>query len=243
MRNLPLRGFPVDSRMSEFWTNTKTSDSPGGPHTFSSHLRKMTLASKITISRILLIPVFILFASYYSRSIHDGQENPSFRYVALVVFAVASLSDALDGYIARRFNQSTPLGRALDPVADKLLLLSGIVTLSVTKWHVGFPIWFAVLVIARDVLIITGVLIIHFTVGKVRMGPLITSKICTFLQLSCVCWVLLDFWSIETRPLLLDILIYCAAALTVLSGYQYLSEGLRQMRESGHTSPDNKNAS
>lgn len=202
----------------------------------------MTLASKITVTRILLIPVFILFAAYYSNSIHSGEENPVFRYVALIVFATASLSDALDGFIARRFNQSTALGRALDPVADKLLLLSGIVTLSVTKWHLGLPIWFAVLVIARDVLIVIGVIIIHYTVGKVRMGPLITSKICTFLQLSCVCWVLLDFWSIGTRPLLLDILIYLAAAFTALSGYQYLVEGIRQLRESGHTNPD-KNAS
>ncbi len=198
----------------------------------------MTLANKITITRLLLIPFFIVFAAYYSASIQDGAEDIRLRITALCIFAAAALSDALDGYIARKFNQSTRLGRALDPVADKLLLLSGVVTLSITQWHVGFPIWFAVLVIARDVTIVVGVIIIHYTVGKVRMKPIITSKICTFLQLSCVCWVLVDFWSVEARPLPLEILIYLAAALTLISGYQYIVEGIRQLKEHGHTSPD-----
>ncbi len=198
----------------------------------------MTLANKITITRLFFIPVFVVFAAYYSKSIDAGQEDAWLRVAALVVFALAALSDALDGYIARRYNQSTRLGRALDPVADKLLLLAGIVTLSVTNWHTGLPIWFAVLVIARDILIVTGVIIIHYTAGKVKMGPLITSKICTFLQLSCVCWVLVDFWSVGARPLPLDILIYLAALFTLVSGYQYVAEGIRQLREQGHTTPD-----
>lgn len=198
----------------------------------------MTLANKITITRLLLIPVFILFAAYYSRSIEEGAEKQLYRVLALVIFAMASLSDAIDGYIARNYNQSTRLGRTLDPVADKLLLLSGVVTLSVTHWHAGLPIWFAVLVIARDLTIMIGVSIIHYTVGSVRINPLLASKICTFLQLSCVCWVLVDFWSVDSRPLPLEILIYLAAAFTVISGYQYVREGIHQLRESGHTHPE-----
>jgi len=100
----------------------------------------MTLANKITVTRLLLIPVFILFSAYYSKSVESGQENMNFRIGALIVFALASLSDALDGYIARNFNQSTKLGRVLDPVADKLLLLSGVITLSVSYWHAGLPL-------------------------------------------------------------------------------------------------------
>lgn len=198
----------------------------------------MTLANKITVARLFLIPVFILFAAYYSKSIGEGRENITFRFGALAVFAVAALSDALDGYIARRFNQSTKLGRTLDPVADKLLLLSGVVTLAVTQWHAGLPIWFAVLVIARDVLIVAGVIVIHYTVSSVKMAPLVTSKICTFLQLSCVCWVLVDFWSVEARALPLEILIYLAAVFTFISGYQYAVEGIKQLKASGHTTPD-----
>ncbi|MBP83395.1 MAG: CDP-diacylglycerol--glycerol-3-phosphate 3-phosphatidyltransferase [Verrucomicrobiales bacterium] len=198
----------------------------------------MTLANKITITRLLLIPVFVIFAAYYSQSIIDGDGVLWYRVSALIIFAIASLSDALDGYIARNFNQSTKLGRALDPVADKLLLLAGVVTLSVTQWHAGLPIWFAVLVITRDVTIVAGVIIIHYTTGEVKMKRIITSKICTFLQLSCVCWVLVDFWSLEARPLPLDILIYLAAVMTLISGYQYVVEGIHQMRLHGYTTPD-----
>lgn len=198
----------------------------------------MTLANKITITRLLLIPVFIVFSAYYSLSIVDGAEVVWYRIAALITYAVASLSDALDGYIARNFNQSTQLGRALDPVADKLLLLAGVVTLSVTQWTATLPIWFAVLVIARDVAIVAGVVIIHYTIGKVKMRAILTSKICTFLQLSCVCWVLVDFWSVEARPLPLEILIYLAAVFTLISGYQYIVEGIQQMREHGYTAPD-----
>ncbi|MEC8826441.1 MAG: CDP-alcohol phosphatidyltransferase family protein [Verrucomicrobiota bacterium] len=198
----------------------------------------MTLANQITITRLLLIPVFIVFAAYYSQSIIDNAEVVWYRIAALITYAVASISDALDGYIARNFNQSTQLGRALDPVADKLLLLAGVVTLSVTQWTAVLPIWFAVLVIARDVAIVAGVVIIHYTIGKVKMRAIATSKICTFLQLSCVCWVLVDFWSVEARPLPLEILIYLAAVFTLISGYQYIVEGIHQMREHGHTTPD-----
>jgi CDP-diacylglycerol--glycerol-3-phosphate 3-phosphatidyltransferase len=198
----------------------------------------MTLANKITITRLLLIPVFVVFAAYYSQSVIEGDRVVWYRIAALIVFAIASLSDALDGYIARNFNQSTKLGRALDPVADKLLLLAGVVTLSMTHWHAGLPIWFAVLVITRDVTIVAGVIIIHYATGEVKMKRIITSKICTFLQLGCVCWVLVDFWSLEARPLPLDILIYLAAVFTLISGYQYIVGGIHQMRLHGYTMPD-----
>lgn len=198
----------------------------------------MTLANKITVARFLMIPVFVVFAAYYSESIERGEEKVIYRILALAVYALASLSDAVDGYIARNYNQSTALGRALDPVADKLLLLSGVVALSVTNWHAGLPIWFAVLVIARDLVIVSGVLVIRYIAGEVKMKPIVASKICTFLQLSCVCWVLVDFWSVHTRPLALDILIGLAAAFTVVSGFLYVREGIHQLREAGHTHPD-----
>ncbi len=198
----------------------------------------MTLANKITVARFLMIPVFVVFAAYYSESIDRGEENRLYRILALATYALASISDAVDGYIARRYNQSTPLGRVLDPVADKLLLLTGVVTLSVTNWHAGLPIWFAVLVIARDVVISVGMLIIYLTHGKATVRARISGKICTFLTLSCVCWVLVDFWSVGSRPWPLEVLIYLAAAFTVFTGYLYLGDGIRQLRESGHTTPD-----
>lgn len=202
----------------------------------------MTLANRITVARFFLIPVFIVFAAYYSESITSGEERRVFRVLALVTYALASISDAIDGYIARNFNQSTPLGRVLDPIADKLLLLTGVVTLSVTKWHAGLPIWFAVLVIARDVVISVGMLIIYLTHGKAKVRARISGKICTFLTLSCVCWVLVDFWSVGARPWPLEVLIYLAAVFTVVTGYLYLGDGIRQLREAGHTLPDSESS-
>jgi len=198
----------------------------------------MTLANQITVLRLFLIPVFIVFAAYYSESIAAGEEHRIYRILALATYALASLSDAVDGYIARNFNQSTPLGRVLDPIADKLLLLTGVVTLSVTNWHAGLPIWFAVLVIARDVVISVGMLIIYLTHGKAKVRARISGKICTFLTLSCVCWVLVDFWSVGSRPWPLEVLIYLTVLFTVVTGYLYLGDGIRQLRESGHTLPD-----
>ncbi|MCB1089002.1 MAG: CDP-alcohol phosphatidyltransferase family protein [Verrucomicrobiae bacterium] len=198
----------------------------------------MTTANKITVTRLLLIPVFITLAAYYSRSIADGAEEIGYRIAALAVFALASISDAIDGYIARHFNQRTPFGQIADPVADKLLLLSGVITLSVTHWHIGLPIWFAGLVIARDAIIVSGVLIIKYVAGNVKMGPKLSSKICTFLQLSCVVWVLLDFRNPDQPPVILSVLIGTAAVFTVISGIQYILEGIRQLKEGGHTFPE-----
>lgn len=197
----------------------------------------MTTANRITIVRLLLIPVFVTLAAYYSRSIAEGAEQIGFRIAALAVYALASISDAIDGYIARNFNQRTAFGQVVDPIADKLLLLSGVITLSVTQWHVGLPIWFAGLVIARDAVIVCGVLIIKYVAGTVKMGPKRSSKICTFLQLTCVVWVLLDFRDPERPPFGLTLLIGAAAAFTVISGVQYILEGIRQLKEGGHTSP------
>jgi len=194
----------------------------------------MNVATSITITRILLIPVFVYFAIAYSVS---GAEDAELRFWALAVFGIAALSDALDGWVARHFNQSTAMGRFLDPVADKLLVLSAILTLSFAQWNTSLPIWFGVLVISRDLLIVFGVLYIRSKVGKVEMGPLISSKICTFLQLSCVCWVLLDFWTVDGRHVVLEILVWLAAVFTLLSGWRYLSEGIRQLRAFNTTTP------
>lgn len=200
----------------------------------------MNAATAITILRILLIPVFVYFAVAYSGSLAAGREEAELRFFALAAFGIASASDALDGWVARRFNQSTRLGRSLDPVADKLLVLSAILTLSFVQWNTGLPAWFGFLVVTRDVLIIVGVLYIRAKIGRVEMKPLVSSKICTFLQFSCVCWVLLDFWTVEGRHLVLEILIWSAAAFTLLSAWRYLVEGIRQLRSrSYHTlTPD-----
>src|SRR3982751_333420 len=94
----------------------------------------MTTANKITIVRILLIPAFVTMAIYYGQSVQAGTPQEWQRFTAIALFLIAAVSDGLDGFVARRFNQRSTLGGILDPIADKGLLLSGIITLSIRTW-------------------------------------------------------------------------------------------------------------
>src|SRR6188472_2005902 len=94
----------------------------------------MTTANKITIVRILLIPAFVTMAIYYGQSVAAGDPLEWQRFAAIIIFLVAAVSDGLDGYVARHYNQRSALGVVLDPIADKGLLLAGIITLSISNW-------------------------------------------------------------------------------------------------------------
>ena len=94
----------------------------------------MTTANKITVVRILMIPAFVTMAIYYGESVKRGQPLEWQRFAAIAIFILAAVSDGLDGYVARHYNQRSTLGVILDPIADKGLLLSGIITLSLTSW-------------------------------------------------------------------------------------------------------------
>ncbi len=127
----------------------------------------MTTANKITVIRILMIPTFVTMAIYYGESIERGEPLEWQRFTAIIIFLAAAVSDGLDGYVARRYNQRSALGVILDPIADKGLLLSGIITLSISNWsrvdpeYGRFPTWFPVLVITRDAVILVGSAVLH----------------------------------------------------------------------------------
>src|SRR5947207_15874191 len=131
----------------------------------------MTTANKITVARILMIPAFVTMAIYYGESIqrHDPQEW--MRFTAIIIFLIAAVSDGLDGYVARRYKQRSSLGVILDPIADKGLLLSGIITLSISNWsetnpeYGHFPVWFPVLVITRNAVILVGAVVLYLLNG------------------------------------------------------------------------------
>ncbi|MGZ5005180.1 MAG: CDP-alcohol phosphatidyltransferase family protein, partial [Chthoniobacterales bacterium] len=149
----------------------------------------MTTANKITIVRILLIPAFVTMAIYYGQSVQAGEPAEWMRFTAIAIFLIAAVSDGLDGYVARRYNQRSRLGVILDPIADKGLLLSGIITLSISTWEIDphqgrFPAWFPVLVITRDAVIIVGSVVLHLLNGKVRVRPSWTGKVATVLQMA-----------------------------------------------------------
>jgi cardiolipin synthase (CMP-forming) len=198
----------------------------------------MTTANKITLVRILMIPAFVTMALYYGESIKRGHPLEWQRFTAIAIFLIAAVSDGLDGYIARRYNQKSALGVILDPIADKGLLLAGIITLSISNWsdvdpQFGrFPTWFPVLVISRDAVILIGSAVLHLLNGKVRVRPAWTGKVATVLQMAAIAWVMLQLMFIP--------LIYVVAAagfFTFISGIVYVADGFRQLGAEGHTNP------
>lgn len=182
----------------------------------------MTVANQITLVRILLIPVFVVFAVYYSASVRNGLPEDWLRWWAVAAFVIAAASDGLDGWIARRFNQRSALGVVLDPIADKGLLLTAIITLSLYPWPVSLPLWFPILVIARDIVILVGCGLLKFITGDVEVRPSILGKIATALQMGAVSWVLLQFPNEHW-------VVLAAGLFTFLSGLGYIWRGMHSM--------------
>ncbi len=195
----------------------------------------MTTANKITIVRILMIPAFVTMAIYYGQSIQGGEPLEWQRFTAIAIFLVAAVSDGLDGYIARRYNQRSTLGQILDPIADKGLLLSAIITLSISNWSEGdpsygkFPAWFPVLVITRDAVILVGSAVLHLLNGKVKVRTSWTGKVATVLQMAAIAWVML-----QLRFLPLVYVVAAAGLFTLISGVIYVMDGVRQLQAEGH---------
>jgi CDP-diacylglycerol--glycerol-3-phosphate 3-phosphatidyltransferase len=206
----------------------------------------MTTANKITIARILMIPLFVMMAIYYGRGVQRGAPEDWQRWVAIAIFVLAAASDGVDGYIARHFNQRSRLGVILDPIADKGLLLAAIITLSMSNWAYEFPVWFPVLVVTRDIVIVAGTLTLHYLNGAVQVRPSRMGKTATALQMVAIalCMLQLNLFHREvvlgslTWPLnFLDIPVYLAGAATLISGVGYVVDGIRQLQVRGHGDP------
>lgn len=175
----------------------------------------LTLANKITITRIILIPFFIA-AVVYSR-----------LEIALVIFAIAVVSDGVDGLIARTLKQKTQLGTILDPVADKLLLLSAFICLTIASnipHGIRLPPYVPIIVISRDVIIVIGSIIVYFMKGALKIEPSALGKITTFFQMMTIVAVLVGF---DRSYVLWN----TAVALTVASGVDYVVKGSRHLGE------------
>lgn len=177
----------------------------------------MNLANKISIVRILLVPFFIWAIVYYS------PEHDYLRFVALGIFGLAVLSDALDGYLARVLKQRTTLGTFLDPIADKLLLIAAFISLSVVNnlpASLKLPPWVPIIVVSRDVIILLGAVVIFLVSGGIEISPSPLGKVTTFFQMATIISVLLKYprsnyiWTL-------------AVALTILSAIDYIIRGAR----------------
>ncbi len=170
----------------------------------------LNLPNSLTLLRICSIPVFLGLFSFHH-----------YRW-ALYVFGAAAVTDSLDGTIARWFDAKTELGAFLDPFADKLMLLSAFVVLTVDG---NFPQWLLGIVIIRDVVIVFGYFLLSFLIDeRIPVRPSYIGKASTFFQLACVVAVLarLDVYS----PLHFNWLLYLTGGFTAASGVHYMYRGL-----------------
>ncbi len=209
-------------------------------------LTSMTTANKITITRILFIPFFVMMAIYYGRGVAKGEPQEWERYTTIAIFVLAAISDGVDGWLARHHNQRTQLGAILDPIADKGLMLAAIITLSVSNWHYELPLWFPVVVIARDVLVIAGAVVLHMLTHEIRVRPSWSGKTATALTMVALSLVMLQ-WNFPLTELhfgkwhrtleFLDVPVYLAGLFTVISAVGYVLDGIRQLHATGHGEP------
>lgn len=182
----------------------------------------ISIPNVLTLVRVLLTPVLVILLL---RDLFT---------TALLVFAIAGLSDALDGFIARLMNQRTILGAYLDPAADKLLLTSAFICLAILG---VVPPWVAVIVITRDVIILLGVAILTLTEKKYKISPTMVSKCTTTVQLLMVLLSLYDPFHTKIA-LLHPVMVWLTAILTIGSGLHYIYIGMNFLQ-----APNNAGAS
>ena len=183
----------------------------------------MSLANKLSIFRILLTPFFVLCLVYYT------PPNEWLRYTALGIFVVGVVTDAVDGYLARAMAQSTQLGTILDPLADKLLLITAYLSLaliSTLPQTYKLPAWVPILVVSRDVIIVVGSLVIYLVAGVFEIIPSRLGKAATFAQMVTV------ICALAGHPFL-RVMLPTMVVLTIVSGIGYLRRGNRLLNGHG----------
>ena len=174
----------------------------------------LNIPNLITLGRILLVPVVVW-------AITSGE-----MWIAFVLFLAAGVSDAIDGFLAKRFGMATELGAYLDPLADKALIVSIYLTLGVNGL---IPRWLVILVVSRDILIVGGILLSWLVGNPLKIKPLLVSKLNTVAQILFACVVLGSLGFNYELPTLTLILMGLVAVLTLLSVAAYVAEWVRHM--------------
>jgi len=169
------------------------------------------LPNILTITRILLLPFFAASLIYREYSF------------ALVLFIIAAVTDILDGLVARITKQITDFGKILDPVADKFFLQTSFILMSVYEL---MPKWLTIIVISKDLIVITGCVILYFATGKLKIDPSIWGKSASALQFMLIGLILmsLKFRDSADFPLTLFVVV---AVITSISGVHYVIQGLK----------------
>ncbi|NLG17011.1 MAG: CDP-alcohol phosphatidyltransferase family protein [Fibrobacter sp.] len=189
----------------------------------------LTLANKITICRLLFVPVYILLLVFYNISVNEISPQPILRWSAIILFIFMVSLDAFDGYIARTKGQITKLGTVIDPVADKILLVSSLIVLSGSPhgaFKIDFPKWYLFTVISRDTFLMIGAAIIHLICGNVIVQPRPSGKASTFFQIVLILWILTGLPPTAFPPLL-----HITTALIIYSTFGYFLDGMRQLNK------------
>ncbi|PIW63499.1 MAG: CDP-diacylglycerol--glycerol-3-phosphate 3-phosphatidyltransferase [Candidatus Omnitrophica bacterium CG12_big_fil_rev_8_21_14_0_65_50_5] len=181
---------------------------------------RLNLANRLTLGRIVAIPFFAAAVLYYS------PDKDYLRFAALGIFLFAAVLDFLDGYIARKFGQVTRAGSILDPLADKMLLMSAFICLHLIRKDlpIHFPVWFVVFVISRDVILMLGALVMQIVKGNLHPQPSTWGKAGTFVQICSVAVLLLQ-WPYA------PVVWYMATAVSAVAALQYLRNGLQTLSE------------
>ena len=181
----------------------------------------MSLPNKISLTRIIFILPFVL-------CIIQVQNNSLYRYVALAMIVALGVTDALDGYLARRRNEITNLGRYLDPAADKLLLMTSCILLSSKIWpEPRLPNWLSAIILSRDIFIVLGTAALILYTGKMGCKPNTLGRVTTCLQIVAVMAVLLGN---HLQIIAVIIVSWIAAVFTLASGINYIYMGFKQYR-------------
>jgi len=177
----------------------------------------MNFANKISTFRIISVPFFVACLVYYSL---DPGTRDYLRFTALGIFILGVISDAVDGYIARKSKSYSRAGLILDPLGDKLLLMSAYVCLYLMPFPIKFPLPVILIVISRDVLILLGALVIFIVKQDINVFPSRWGKLTTTFQMLSVIFVLLQ-WKFAF------IFWWIAAAFTIISGADYIKKGFK----------------
>ena len=188
----------------------------------------LTWPNRITIARILLLVPLVVCL------LNVNDSGPSVRRLALGLFCLLVLGDALDGYLARRLHQETPLGRFLDPLADKLIMSCSVILLALPETAVSgarLPNWLPVLVVGKDLLVTVGFGLVYATTGRFFVRPRPLGKACTLVQSVTIVAVLLAPDVPAGLRRLLPVLCFLTGGLAAAAAVDYLRVGNRFARQ------------
>ena len=182
--------------------------------------KKITLSTLLTLGRIVLAPFIVCSMIFF----HWG--------TAFILFCIAAITDVLDGNLARLLDEKTFLGACLDPIADKLLLLSCFFTLAFVQSPLfSIPLWFVLLVLLKELILVIGAIILYYRKGHIEIHPTFLGKITTVVQMGFIIWLFACYFftwiPVKTYYSMLGLVII----LVFASLAQYVMIGIRQLQK------------